>query len=298
MTRDDALTALFSPRAHERLQAARVLANAAKRDDLGSIRLALDNEHVPWVRSALEKLKLRLQGGKASPSDLNELLDPGERPPEASEITRSDLIGQVLHELTPAIGRLKMAAMSELQTYGGSRTEKEFERVAQLVDLFERWRRISAPPRSSAIDLHALLSDVADEEGASGVPIHVIAVENMPAIESDREFLRAAVANGVRNAVQAIEQKEKARSGEEAVTITYGITDRDFWISVNDDGVGLPGNAEYVFLSTTTTKPGHRGLGLPIALEAIAKLGGTVSLTPGARGGARFFVQVPIGEHR
>ncbi|WP_181141935.1 ATP-binding protein [Xanthomonas arboricola] len=184
--------------------------------------------------------------------------------------------------------------MKDYGGYSGSQIEKEFEKIAELVDLFSRWRRVNSSPHYDLVDIKKLLNEVVEDEASGGVAVIIREDVRMPCVVTDREFLRAAIANGLRNAIQAIESKNIARTGEECVTVSYGATDREFWISVNDDGVGLSGKAEAVFAATMTTKPGHSGLGLPIAHEAISKLGGRISLTSARPAGANFLIEIPL----
>lgn len=291
MNRLEALSKIFSRTTAERLDAARLLSEEAVETDLSVIRLALGSEVVPWIRSALEDARSRLERGSVIASESKSVLSEH---PSIQENVKHETIGQVLHELTPAIGRLKMAVMKEYDGYSGSKIENEFEKIAELIDLFSRWRRVNSAPRYISVDVRKLLNEVIEDEASGGVPIIVIDEFRMPLVVTDREFLKAAIANGLRNAIQAIESKGGARTGEESVTVSYGATDREFWISVNDDGVGLSGKVEAVFAATTTTKPGHSGLGLPIAREAINKLGGRLSLTPALPAGAKFLVEVPL----
>lgn len=291
MNRLEALSKLFSRVTSERLEAARLLGTEALDSDLPVVRLALGSEGVPWIRSALEDVRSRLEkdASRGSAFKVDDV-----RGASQSEDVKHETIGQVLHELTPAIGRLKMAVMKEYDRYQGSKIEREFEKIAELVDLFSRWRRVNSAPRYVSLDIGSLLLDVLEDEGSVGVPVVIRDDPRAPLVVTDREFLKAAVANGLRNAIQAIEEKGAARTGDEGVTVSYGATDRDFWISILDDGVGLPEKYEAVFAATTTTKPGHSGLGLPIAYEAVTKLGGRLSLTSAVPSGARFLIEVPL----
>lgn len=294
MDKASALAALHSRSLTERLEAARALMKLAQQDDLPVVRRALASEHVPWVISALERLIRKLEGADANhPDDWEQ---DAEFESDNEDSVRSETIGQLLHELTPAIGRLKMAAMTECDAYDDSKLSAEFEKLAQLIDLFGRWRRVNSRPRFTRVNIGELIQEVVEDEGVKGVPIIFNGDRSLCTIITDREYLKAALANGLRNAVQAVEMKGGARNGNEGVTLTYGVTDKEYWVAINDDGIGLQRDFEYIFKSTTTTKPGHSGLGLPIAREAVLKLGGKLSLTPSVRGGAKYLIEIPLRE--
>lgn len=296
MTREEALVQIFSKDAQLRLNAARELVFLAKEIDASVIRAALSAEAVPWVRSALTRARVRLE--RSSQDAQRRIQDPQNdfqiSGGASEEAIKRDTIGQVLHELTPAVGRLKMAVMTDYSAYSNSRIAKEFDKLGELLDLFGRWRRVNSELRFSRVDLRELLQEIVVDEVNVGIVVTIQSDPKVSSVLTDREYLRAAIANGLRNSVQAIEAKKEARNGTEGITISYGITDRDFWVAINDEGVGLTESIEHVFQATMTTKPGHSGLGLPIALEAVTKLGGRLSLTSSSPGGAKFLIEVPL----
>src|SRR5207302_9990647 len=107
-------------------------------------------------------------------------------------------------------------------------------------------------------------------------------------IISDARLLQLAVCNGLRNAIEAV--VEGGSSELDAIIITWGATDVDYWITVIDHGPGLAGPVESAFEIGKSTKQGQgrRGFGLAIARQAMQTLGGTVSLLPAVRGGTRY----------
>lgn len=292
MNREQALVALFGKSQGVRLVAARTLERLATESDLSAIRSAYASETAPWIKSALLRAKAKLEGSSLPTRGLSEESADIPNSDEPDKI-REETIGQVLHELSPAVGRVKMAAMAACTDYAGSRLQRELEQLTRLIDLFSRWRRVSSSQRLTQVDLRQLIEDVIADESKDGVVVLVVENPRQSPIVTDLEFLRAAVANGLRNAIEAIQAKGAARRGDEQVTISFGATDREYWLAIHDEGIGVSGG-EHVFAATTTTKPGHRGLGLAIAQQAIRKLGGRVSLTPNSGGGAKFLVEVPL----
>ncbi len=159
----------------------------------------------------------------------------------------------------------------------------------------------------------------------------VMAVGIDPAhVVGDESLVQLALAQAVRNAVEAMEDRASAdrrapaegtSTGSEtgsvnarrrgvglavpmsgdtvlpspAVVINYGITDRDYWIVVLDEGIGLPAGADQVFEMWATGKPKseHFGIGLPLARRAMATLGGTVELRPREQRGVACEIRWP-----
>jgi signal transduction histidine kinase len=65
-------------------------------------------------------------------------------------------------------------------------------------------------------------------------------------------------------------------------------------ISVSDKGVGLPvENAEQIFNTFFTTKPGGSGMGLAISRSIIDSHGGRIWATPNDERGATFHFTLP-----
>ena len=93
--------------------------------------------------------------------------------------------------------------------------------------------------------------------------------------------MKLALTNVLLNAIQACEDT----GGR--VTVNWGTTDRDSWITVWDEGSGLKQGYDASTKPGTTTKPGHFGWGLTIVLRALASMGsGQFDLRPRSQGGA------------
>jgi two-component system sensor histidine kinase ChvG len=88
------------------------------------------------------------------------------------------------------------------------------------------------------------------------------------------------------------------------VTITANMGDISAQVSIEDQGSGIPPqNHETIFTRFYTERPGEHGfgnnsgLGLSIARQILAGLGGRVWAENGAHGGARFTVELPLAKH-
>jgi two-component system, CitB family, sensor kinase len=84
--------------------------------------------------------------------------------------------------------------------------------------------------------------------------------------------------------------------------VTVHIDDREgLTISVADSGPGVPEHLrEQIFARGVTSKPdvpGGRGIGLALVRLVSAQHGGTVEISDGAHGGARFTVRLPEAAH-
>src|SRR5690606_20678447 len=101
--------------------------------------------------------------------------------------------------------------------------------------------------------------------------------------------------NLIDNAVDAAQGGVRPRVTGTAST---GDDGAELVLRVSDTGPGVePDHAEEVFRRGFTTKPsgpGGRGLGLALVQQAVARHGGTLSVTSGDEGGAVFEARLPL----
>jgi nitrogen fixation/metabolism regulation signal transduction histidine kinase len=107
----------------------------------------------------------------------------------------------------------------------------------------------------------------------------------------DRQMLRRALLNLIRNAGQAVEGTGK--SGRVKVSVARA---GEFWtIDIDDSGPGIPPEMrQTVFDPYVTTKTEGTGLGLAIVKKIVVEHGGSVAAESSPLGGARIRVKIPI----
>jgi signal transduction histidine kinase len=194
--------------------------------------------------------------------------------------------GLLLHEMEGPIGRASLYASKEISNYSASKTKKEIEILKSVFGGIVQLVKVSKPPRPQQIDLAKLIAEIVSIEIDPSLNPSVYGTKPF-LVTSDPDFLRLALVNGLRNAAEAIEQVG-SRDQQHPIIVTWGQTDRDYWISVIDHGPGITGSPIPKFEIGKTTKVGHRGFGLAIAKRAMESIGGTVLLQPGTDGGARY----------
>lgn len=288
MTRAEALAALRSRSAHERLRAARLLVRECEEADLKALNRALRREPVSYVRAALELAIARLLSSRwedpAEPAD--EFQIPRDTRTQIERVAVERVTGQLLHEISPLVGLISDSAMRELPVYEGSETEKHVGSLSEVLDAIEQLQVAAALPRPTELDLAGWLDDLVFEVAGTAVANVSLQGARPTMINSDPALLRLAVSNGLRNALEAVSYagNEDAHS----VVVTWGATNLDYWVAVLDRGPGLVGPVESAFGVGQSTKKGHSGFGLAIAKQAIETLGGTCTLEATDGGGARF----------
>ena len=253
---------------------------------------------------------------------------------ELSEVSRevraqatAEATTMLLHELRPLVGRLRLRVKQEVADYESSNTGRSIERLVSFLDAVESLRESASAPTWTEFNLSDLVARTVDSEFEEEGRSIVMAVGTDPThVVGDESLVQLALAQAVRNAVEAVEERtaadvagpaegpdaESATGSDDleepgvgftadvapslpSVVINYGITDRDYWAVVLDDGIGLPAGADQAFEMWATGKPKskHFGIGLPLARRAMATLGGTVELRPREQGGAACEIRWP-----
>ena len=189
------------------------------------------------------------------------------------------LLQDVSHELRSPLARLEfaveLARTSPDQRKALDRIKKEADRLGTLVSELLQVTRAESDPQSRnlcAIPLRGLLEDVigdtAVESEARGVALHLDAFEPLE-LRGDRELLRRAVENVLRNAIRYAPEHS-------AVEISLRKEVNNAVIAVRDYGPGVPdeslSNLFKPFFRVEADRnrdSGGVGLGLSIAQRAV-----------------------------
>ncbi len=202
------------------------------------------------------------------------------RLPEDLERLLHDLRGP-LNALAMHAEVLKRVAADDPAASASVRTiQHETERLS---DMLVSAMGIVALERNDSVrvDLRAVVEDAVAEARAKDA---VVANGAWPTVSGDRRLLTHAITALIRNAAEATEGGGPGTPPPE-ISVVPG--DGRVGVAVRDYGAGLRStNPKVLIRLQSSTKPGHRGLGL-IAAERIARLhGGTLTFEspgPGAR---------------
>lgn len=288
MTREEATRELTSDAPHTRLQAARLLGRIGSPSDVTVLRRALQKETVSFVRRALETAIARagsthVDSGGEEPQD--------ELPPDPRLYSRAVewATATLLHEISPRLGEAKLAARRSVPNYEASDLKRRFDALDGILEAIGELQQASRSEAVTSVNLYGLIEEVWAEESLR----NSCTLSAQGPLDStatvDRNRLRLAICNGLRNAMEVTVEAGR----QDPIVATWGMTDVEFWITILDHGPGLASPAEAAFKIGSTTKVGHRGFGLAIVQQAMMTLGGTVNLSPGASGGARFELRWP-----
>lgn len=152
-------------------------------------------------------------------------------------------------------------------------------------------------PRPTA--LNDLVREVAELAKADldrkGVTLTLQLAEAEPRALVDRVSIEQVVHNLLTNAVDAVEALPEPRR---AIVVTTGAAEGASFITVRDQGEGIPPeNLPRLFEPFFTTKAGGGlGLGLPLCERLVERFGGQVSAANDPAGGALFTIRLPALE--
>jgi two-component system, sporulation sensor kinase E len=168
----------------------------------------------------------------------------------------------------------------------------EIQRLQRAVSGFLKVARLQRMSLDS-LDPADLLEEIHQaheaEANLAGLDLELIQESTLPEITADREVLRQALQNLVRNAIQATPSREGR------VILRGAANGEEIRLSVEDTGPGIPPeNMERVFDLYFTTKEGGSGVGLALVRQAVEMHNGRVELASKRGEGTVVQVRIPV----
>ena len=155
------------------------------------------------------------------------------------------------------------------------------------------------PPRREKFMLNLLVDEVI-ESIAVDASNRIVLYNNVPpnlSIDADRDQLFRVLTNLVRNAAQALEQRESEGPGLKEGTITLKAWREGTVVSmsISDNGPGIPEHVQGRLFEAfqSSARPGGTGLGLTIAADLVRAHGGQLWLTSSGPEGTTFMMTLP-----
>ncbi|MEV7280051.1 HAMP domain-containing sensor histidine kinase [Streptomyces sp. NPDC093111] len=214
------------------------------------------------------------------------------RPALAALGRQEAFLADAAHDLRTPAASLRTLAETALRgetdgTEVHRRTLRLAEGMGRLVDgLLTRARLMSgtATVARQPLRLDQVAEAVVDEAPVAGHRVRVEAEETV--VVADPDLVRRAVGNLLGNALA--HGHAPGVPADVLVTVT-----RDGKLTVEDAGPGLPPEVAGAMFERFRSGSGSTGLGLSIAAWVAHAHGGTLTVGPGARGGARFVLRLP-----
>jgi len=289
MERAEALVLLGAAAPDDRLRGARCLVRTCIPDDKITLQNALQKESNKWVKGAINKALQTLQTEASIPVEVGAQDEEEKIIEQITAETVEETTRRLVHEIRPILGRLDVAARSEIPNYDSSESRSQWLRLDRLLTGIDKLSHAASAPIFKEFDLPSVLAEVVSGEGGSrNVTIECTGPKPFIVLGA-ATFVELIVANAVRNAIEASEGLPRT----EPIVVTWGASDRDYWIGVLDRGCGLPPGSQKIFEIGSTTKKGHSGIGLATAKQAALSMNGKISLVPREHGGVRFEFRWP-----
>jgi two-component system NtrC family sensor kinase len=165
-----------------------------------------------------------------------------------------------------------------------------------VVDL-SGYSRVSSPSHEK-VDIATMVASanrlVARTIDMASVAVTVETSEGL-LVDGRPTEIQQVFVNLIKNAIEAVRDEHMGEGGDVHVTAGRGID--HCWVTVEDNGVGIPADVHsQLFDPFYTTKPPGKGtgLGLNVVYRIMTKHRGTITVRSGEEGGTVFRVQFPV----
>jgi two-component system, NtrC family, nitrogen regulation sensor histidine kinase NtrY len=199
------------------------------------------------------------------------------------ELAWKEMAKQVAHEIKNPLTPMKLSMQHLRQTYKDrvANFEHVFDEVSKtIIEQIDTLSRIASEfasfarmpkPILETVDVNAVLREsVLLFEQDATIRFELVLEDNLPPVKSDREELRRAFINIIRNGVQAM-----SNSGQ--MTVRSRSEHGKAIVTLRDEGVGMSEEVKArLFQPNFSTKTDGMGLGLAITKKIIDDLGGSI----------------------
>lgn len=210
----------------------------------------------------------------------------------------ADVARRIAHEIKNPLTPIQLAAERLQRKFGSSQGDdqpvfsqltatiiRQVGDVKRMVDEFSNFARMPKPMfrednLAEVLRQSMFLHEVAHQD----IVFDQVVPDKPLTILCDRRLMAQAFTNIIKNAVEAI-QRGAATKGR--ILAEIGEQDGRVFISITDNGVGLPGNREKIMDPYVTTREGGTGLGLAIVKRIVDEHGGSLELADAEGGGTR-----------
>ncbi len=169
---------------------------------------------------------------------------------------------------------------------------EDVERLENMVKQIVRLKITSIsstePSNINDVILEALKS-LEKEFRDNDIEVKTELVDNLPLISIDRGKITVAIANLIKNSIEAMQRTPKL------LKIISNVSDENIEIMISDTGKGIPKDKiKYIFDPFFTSKIYGPGLGLTFTQRIIQEHNGSISVESEPGKGAAFTIRLPL----
>ena len=221
--------------------------------------------------------------------------------------SQRELTRAVSHEFRTPVARIRFAVdmLADTDDYDDRMSQRDYidqdiEALNGLIDEILTYAKLEeGSPKMTweAVNLKELVEQIVRETNALGKPVTVLVgnIDKVAIAQADRRYLHRVLQNLAGNAT---------RYAEKTIIVSAGIERNEAFISVEDDGHGIPEkDREKVFIpfarldDSRTRASGGYGLGLSIVSRIAFWFNGRMSVDESPTlGGARFTMTWPVNQ--
>lgn len=232
---------------------------------------ALQAESVPRIRQLLLRvLELRQNPQPQSAPSPRELEHPDQT---ANYAPTPDLAALIRHELSPAVGWIRLAADQEISHYSSSQTHDAVRKLQRRIDGLVTLIKSGEDLNLRRFSLTELLQD--NWPDPQHLPVLIAATgPAVVEIETDEGLIALLLSNVYQNALDAAADSDAPMQ----VRVTWGYTELNYWVRITNSFRGERFSFGDVLAVGASSKIAHQGQGLSLIQTAASLLKIAVSL--------------------
>ncbi|NGP05774.1 GHKL domain-containing protein [Rhodococcus sp. 14C212] len=195
-----------------------------------------------------------------------------------------DIATLIRHELSPAVGWIRLAADGEISSFSSSKTNEAVRKLQRRIDGLVAMIKSGEELNLRRLRLpHVLIESWPD---AHTFPlVRPTADEQTIDIETDEGLFLILMSNIYQNAIDASVEATGAASAQ----VTWGFTARNYWVRIANPFRGDRLSLTDVVNVGNSSKTAHQGQGLALIQTVAARLGIAITLE-GHSGTASFIL--------
>ncbi len=204
---------------------------------------------------------------------------------------RTQMLAGVSHDLRTPLTRMKLQAAMMPEGEDKKDFLSDVDEMEKMLDGYLAFVSGEAGEKSTFVDMNEMILSIINKFRNKKALIRYSTNDDVSAIQGREQALKRALTNIISNAF---------RYGK-TIAVKLESNDKKLWISVDDDGPGIPADkredvfkAFYRLENSRNKETGGVGLGLSIAKDVITSHGGTIELLDSELGGLKVLISIPL----